>query len=39
MKEVKRMDKFEKLVKEIMAEAEEEGEPVTHEEAEEKARM
>jgi F0F1-type ATP synthase membrane subunit b/b' len=39
MKEVKRMDKFEKLVKEIMAEAEEDGGPVTREEAEEMARM
>jgi hypothetical protein len=33
------MDKFEKLVKEIMAEAEEDGEPVTREEAEEMAKM
>ena len=33
------MDKFEKLVKSIMAEAEEDGEPVTREEAEEMARM
>jgi hypothetical protein len=33
------MDKFEKLVKEIMAEAEDDGEPVTREEAEEMARM
>jgi hypothetical protein len=33
------MDKFEKLVKEIMAEAEDDGEPVTRAEAEEMARM
>lgn len=33
------MDKFEKLVKNIMAEAEEDGEPVTREEAEEMAKM
>lgn len=32
-------DKFEKLVKQIMAEAEEDGEPVTREEAEEMAKM
>lgn len=32
-------DKFEKLVKQIMAEAEEDDEPVTREEAEEMARM
>lgn len=33
------MDKFEKLVKSIMADAEKDGEPVTQEEAEEMARM
>lgn len=33
------MDKFEKLVKSIMAEAAEDGEPVTREEAEEMAKM
>lgn len=33
------MDKFEKLVKSIMADAEKDGEPVTREEAEEMARM
>jgi D-alanine-D-alanine ligase-like ATP-grasp enzyme len=33
------MDKFEKLVKAIMKEAEEDGEPVTREEAEEMAKM
>lgn len=33
------MDKFEKLVKEIMAEAEKDGEPITREEAEEMAEM
>ena len=33
------MDKFEKLVREIMAEAEKDGEPVTREEAEEMATM
>lgn len=33
------MDKFEKLVNEIMAEAEADGEPVTREEAEEMAKM
>jgi len=33
------MDKFEKLVKEIMAEALADGEPVTREEAEEMAKM
>ena len=33
------MDKFEKLVQEIIADAEKDGEPVTREEAEEMARM
>ena len=33
------MDKFDKLVKQIMAEAEEDGEPVSREEAEEMAKM
>lgn len=33
------MDKFEKLVKEIMTEAEKDGEPVTRAEAEEMAKM
>lgn len=33
------MDKFEKLVLEIMADAEKDGEPITREEAEEMARM
>ena len=33
------MDKFEKLVNQIMAEAEADGEPVTREEAEEMAKM
>lgn len=33
------MDKFEKLVKSIMVDAEKDGEPVTREEAEEMARM
>lgn len=33
------MDKFEKLVNEIMAEAEADGEPVTREEAEDMAKM
>lgn len=33
------MDKFEKLVLDIMAEAEKDGEPVTREEAEEMAKM
>ena len=33
------MDKFEKLVNEIMTEAEKDGEPVTREEAKEMARM